>query len=113
MSLDQENSGEFLRIKRGKVDSLSVYEITDYELSQILEGSPNALYLNLSIFFISVFISFLISLLTSILSDRVYIIFVVITTVSLVSGGVFCIMWWRARSRVGDLVKKIMARIPS
>ena len=115
MNSEQENTGETsIRVRRGKVDSLSVYEITDYELSQILQGSPNTLYLNLSIFFLSIFSSFFISLLTtSISSDRLYTVFVVVTVVSMIAGSVLGVLWWKARNQLDDLVTKIKARIPS
>ena len=58
-------------ILRGKVDSLSLYEITDFELDVLEKGSPNSIYLNFSIFLLSVGFSFLAALFsTDIQSER-------------------------------------------
>lgn len=112
---ETNNTGETsIRIRRGKVDSLSVYEITDYELGQILQGSPNALFLNLAIFLTSISLSFLIALLTTtIASDRVYTVFVVVTVISFIAGFVLVAMWWKTRNQLSDIVTKIKARIPA
>ena len=42
-----------VQIKRGRVDSLSLYEITDNELDILTAGSPSSLYLNFAIFLLS------------------------------------------------------------
>ena len=52
------------KIVRGQVDSLSLFEITDYELELLEQGTPNSIYLNFAIFFISVAASFFATLMT-------------------------------------------------
>ena len=109
-----EHTGEnLIRVKKGKVDSLSVYEITDYELDILLRGSPATIYLNLAIFLLSVATSFLIGLLTTTIeSDRTFTVFVVISVLGYISGFILALLWWPSRKEVRGIVKKIKSRIP-
>jgi glucan phosphoethanolaminetransferase (alkaline phosphatase superfamily) len=116
MSKDLESHSEKgdIRIIRGRVDSLSLYEVTDSELKTLERGSPSSIYLNFAIFLLSVGISFLIALLsTTISSLRVYIAFIVLTSVSLIIGLVLLCLWWRNRGAVRETIDEIKQRIPS
>jgi len=61
-----------LNIRRGVFQELTLYEVEESELELLARGSPDSLYLNFSILLLSFAVSFLISLLTAILSDRVF-----------------------------------------
>ncbi len=101
------------RIVRGQVDSLSLFEITDYELELLEQGSPNTIYLNFAVFFISIACSFFVTLLTvTITSQSIFTIFVVLTVVGFSVGGVLLLLWFRTRSKMSVLVRKIKARVP-
>lgn len=99
------------KIRRGKVDSLTLYEITDYELNTLERGSPSSTYLNFSIFFISMGASFLISLLAADLSARVFIVFCIATGIGLSIGLVLFTIWWKMGSDLGVVCEKIRERI--
>lgn len=100
-----------VRILRGRVDSLSLYEVTEYELNVLEEGSPSSTLLNFAIFFISVALSFLTALLTSSpSSDRIFAVFVVLVVAGFGGGVVLLTLWWRARTRVDVVVEKIKER---
>jgi NADH:ubiquinone oxidoreductase subunit K len=110
----EDNSGGEIQVQRGKLDSLSVYEITDYELDILEKGSPASVYLNFGIFFASVSLSFLASLLTTdIESNRTFTVFVIIVAVGLAVGGVLLFMWWNREDTVSETIEKVKGRIPS
>lgn len=117
-STSNENSAEStgeksFRIRRGKVDSLSLYEITDYELDVLARGSPTGTYANLAVFFFTLGSSFWIALATSKLGlNKTYVLFMILAILGVSGGGVFAILWYRARQPVKDLVNKIKSRIP-
>lgn len=99
------------RILRGRVDSLSLYEITDYELQVLEEGSVGATYLNLAVFFLSMAVSFLATLLTTpIASDRLFGVFVVVVGVGFAAGFVLAILWYRTRRSMSKVLKRIRDR---
>jgi len=99
------------RILRGCVDSLSIYEITDYELELLEQGSPNSIHLNFSIFLISTSISFTTTLLTvESLSDRLFLTFSMIAFVGMVIGILLAILWHRGKNKIDKLIEKIKSR---
>ncbi len=102
-----------VEVRRGTFAQLTIYEVAEYELDILAHGSPDSLYLNFAIFLLSVGISFLIGLLTAVLSPRVFTIFVVITTVGFLIGLLMLIIWLKRRSSTSDLVGKIRSRLPS
>jgi len=103
-----------LRVIRGPVDSLSLYEITDHELDILEEGSPSSTFLNFAILFSSVGVSFLVALLTiAIESIYVFSVFVIVTIVGVGASVVLFVLWYRTRSKVRDLCKRIRARVPT
>lgn len=103
-----------LRIVRGPVDSLSLYEITDYELELLEQGSPSSTYFNFAIFFVSIGISFLTTLLTvDIVSIYIFSIFTILTVFGICAALVLFQLWRSTKSRTKDLCKKIRARVPT
>lgn len=99
------------RIVRGRVDSVSLFEITEHELQVLEEGLPGSTYLTLAVFFLSVASSFLIALLTAPPeSTRTFIVFVAIVTVGCAVGGVLGVLWYKTRKRVRRVLEKIKDR---
>ena len=115
MTDGQQETGENIpTILRGKVNSLTLYEITDYELDVLERGPPNSLYLNILIFLLSIATAFLIALLTTnITSDRIFNIFVIIIVISYIIGLILLVIWYKSRESSNMLIKKIRDRIPS
>ncbi len=114
MVANQSEGSVQLRIVRGPLDSLSLYEITDYELELLEEGSPSSTFLNFAIFFFSIGASFCTTLFTvPIASIYVFTVFVILTVVGVFASIVLFVLWRRTRSRTKDLCKKIRARVPT
>jgi len=100
------------KIRRGRVDSILLYEITDQELDLLATGLPSSIFLNFAIFLLSVAMSFLIALLTAtILSLRIYNVFVILVVVGFISGFILLCLWYRNRIPTARIVKKIKKRI--
>ncbi len=100
-------------IKRGRVDSLNIFEIREDELNTIEKGSTTSLYLNFAIFLLSIAASFLIALLTSDFKDKLFTftIFCVVTAVGFVIGLILLIMWFREKDEFKEVIKTIRQRI--
>src|SRR5688500_9908757 len=114
METEGEKKGDDLTIFRGRLGSLSVYEITDYELDKLEEGLPGSIWLNFAILFFSTGASFLTTIVTVPVSDIYeYVTFLVLAVVGLAGSGVFFTAWWRSRSTVRNLCDKIRARMPA
>ena len=102
-----------VKIRKGTFGELTIHEVADYELERLAHGSPDSLYLNFAVFLLSMSVSFFVALLTAVLSDRVFTVFVVITTVGFLMGVFLLIVWLKKRSSVSDLVEEIRSRLPA
>lgn len=110
---EAETTGEKQpRIVRARIDHFALYEITDGELETLQQGSPGSLYLNFSIFLLSVGCSFVLTLLTVAVQIKLFVIFFVIVTVTFVVGLFLLILWWKTRQSIVDVVKRIRSRMP-
>ena len=101
-----------VEIRRGSFKELTLYDVEESELELLAQGSPDSLYLNFAIFLLSVAMAFLTSLLTAVLSQRIFIVFVVITVVGFIVGILLLIIWLRKRRSISALVSKIRGRLP-
>lgn len=101
------------RIKKGKVDSLMIYEVTEGEFETIERGSPNSTYFNIGIALLSSAISFFVTLFTVDLSQRkqLFTVFTIIAIVGLVVGGVLVLLWARSKNDVDVVLKRIRNRM--
>jgi len=106
-------SDEMVNVRRGRFDSLCIYDITEGELDTIEKGSPNSLYLNFSIFLLSTAISFLITLITNDYSTRmiVFTIFTIITVVGFIFGILLIVIWLRTKNEFDETIIKIKKRM--
>jgi hypothetical protein len=113
MSHTQEQGEVRPRIVRGRVGSLSLYEITDYELDVLAAGSPNSVYLNFAVFFLSIGLSFIASLFSATFqTERRFTAFLVVSVVGIALGVLLLVVWSQAKSRVDDVLKRIRERAP-
>ena len=111
---NNEQQPDFLpEIRVGKMGTLKLYLISDDELARLGQGAGQSLFLNFGIGVLSVAVSFLISLLTTtITSDRLFDVFVIVTVVGVLASIVLMILWWCTRKPISRLVQEIRDRIP-
>jgi hypothetical protein len=99
-------------IRRVRLDSLRIFEISEAELEALERGSPESIFLNLALTILSVAISFSITLATTtISSDRKFIVFVIVTCISYLAGVTFGIFWLISRRSLKSVSAKIRSRI--
>ena len=101
-----------VEIRRGSYKELTLYDVEENELELLAQGSPDSLYLNFAIFLLSAAVAFLTSLLTAVLSDRIFTVFVVITCLGFIVGTLLLVIWLRKRRSISALVQKIRDRLP-
>ncbi len=102
-----------LRVRRGRVASVDLYEIKDSELDLLEKGAPSMLYLNFSIFLLSISFSAIVSLATAAFSStKIEMLFMIVAVVGMIGGLMLLILWWRTRTSVFATVKEIRKRIP-
>jgi len=101
-----------LRVRRGRVASVDLYEVKDSELDILEKGSPSSIQLNFAIFLLSLAFSCIVSLCTATFkSDVVQTVFVVVAVIGVLLGFYLLISWWRTRTSITAVVKGIRERI--
>lgn len=105
-------------VKRAKLDSLKIYEITEKELDILEKGSGDSLFLNFAISLFSIFISFLIVLLTVdfFYNDKddliiKFIIFVCLTGITFIGSIICFIAWYRNKGDFKVAIQDIKKRM--
>lgn len=114
MEPSNQPSNEFApAIRRARIDRLTIYEISESELTIIETGSPDSIYLTISVALISAAFALLCSLvLTDIKSNAILFAFIALTGVGFVVGGVLLLLWKRSKSSVLQCVATIRRRLP-
>ena len=108
------SSGEIgPRIRRGRYQALKLFEVSEGELTIIERGSPSSIYLNFAIFLISLGISFLTTLLTVNLENKIFLftIFTIICVIGFLIGFFLLILWYRNRNEVKNIITEIRDRL--
>lgn len=103
-----------LKVRRGRVDSVDLYEIKENELDLLESGSPGSIYLTFSIFLLSVAFAAIVSLCTSTFkSPKIEMVFMIISVVGPIGGVLLLLLWWRTHKSMAEVIKRIRSRIPS
>jgi hypothetical protein len=101
------------RIRRGRVDSVDLYEVKENELEMLENGEPTGIHLNFAIFLLSIAISCIIGLCTATFdSSLVENAFLFISIIGVIGGIFLGILWWRGRKSIKTIISKIKNRIP-
>ncbi len=107
---EQTSSG--VKINRGKLGSISLYEVTEDELNLLERGSPASTYLNFSIGLLSVGISFFLSIFSTKIDDiKIYVVFWVIALVTTIAGIVLFVVWRQANKSTENVIQRIKNRL--
>lgn len=110
---NEDNLGEKLIVRRGRVDSVDLYEVKENELELLEQGSPASLQLNFSIFLLSVAFSAILTLTTATVKIPIFeTVYVVIAIVGLLIGLFLLLSWLRTRKTIAKTVANIRNRIP-
>ncbi|NWC73857.1 hypothetical protein HX823_07155 [Pseudomonas sp. P7759] len=110
---DESYLGEKLVVRRGRVDSVDLFEVKEHELEMLEQGSPASLQLNFSIFLLSIAFSAILTLSTAIVESQILqTVYVVISVVGILLGVYLLISWWRTRTSIKKIIATIKNRIP-
>lgn len=96
-----------------KTHKVVVFFVNETELDALERGSTSSLFLTFGLSLFSIFCSFIIVLLTTtISSNRVFDVFVIVATVSLIASIVLLVLWKRADNEISNIIRTIRERFP-
>ena len=109
----KEPIGEKPLVRRGRVDSVEIYEVKENELDILKTGPASSIYINLSIFSLSIAFSSIVALCTTTTFKYpiMQTIFVVVAAVGILLGALLLILWSRGRRNISDIIRTIRSRI--
>lgn len=106
------NSEKSLRVRRGRVDSVNLYEVKENELELLENGEPTGLQLNFAIFLLSLAFSGILTLCSATFALPILqIAFLLVTIVGTLLGLYLLLMWWKGRKSIKTVIKTIKDRI--
>jgi hypothetical protein len=109
---NSSHSDEMPLIRRGRVETLNIYEVKEHELELLEKGSAGTLQFNFAIFLFSIALTCIAALATANFKwDIAKTIFTIITVVGLIFGGYLMLSWWRTRTPLKEVVSVIRSRI--
>jgi hypothetical protein len=101
-----------LIVRRGRVDSVDLYEVKENELELLEKGSPTTLQLNFAIFLFSIALTCIIALATTTFKwPIVESIFTFISVIGVLMGAYLLISWWRKKTSIAEVISRIKNRI--
>ena len=102
-----------IRVRRGRVESVDLYEIKENELELLEKGAPSGLYLNFAVFLLSLAFGAITTLSTATFANSsIQTLFVVVSVVGVLGGAFLIILWWRTRESITQVIRHIRGRIP-
>ena len=109
----KDTKDDSLRVRKGRVESVDLYEVKDSELDILEKGSPADIQFNFAIFLISISISFFISLLTTDITNITTKIVFIVLTIGGFFGAIYLFFSWHSNhTSLKSVCKKIRDRIP-
>ena len=100
-------------MRRGRVDSVDLYEIKDGELDLLEKGSAADLQLNFAIALLSIAFSSICTLVTATFANpRFETVFILVAIVGVLGGVYLLISWYQSRTSHREVCCRIRGRIP-
>lgn len=109
----QSEQGEKIRVRRRKIGSVTIYDVTETELTILEKGTDASVWLNFFIATVSIGASFLVSLLTAEWGEElslIQVVFICLTIIMFLAAVVCFVFWRRGRGQHKETIKTIKER---
>ena len=106
------NSEKPLTVRRGRVDSVNLYEVKENELEILENGEPASIQLNFAIFLLSIASSCILALCTATFTyPLIQYCFLFVAIIGILFGAYLLLMWRRGRKPIKAVIQIIKNRI--
>jgi hypothetical protein len=110
--IQQTESESGPKIQRGRVDSITIYEITESELASLEAGTPTGYLFDLFLCLLTVGIAFFVTIsTTTISSDRLFSFYAILAIASTIGSLVCLCLWLRYRKSLKTVIEGIKKRV--
>lgn len=113
MSPDIQNDAQTgPKINVGRVDSITIYEVTESELSTLESGTPTGYLFDLFLCLLTLGISFLVTVTTTeIKSNRLFAVYTILAIGSIIGAAICFCLWLKFRKSTDVLIATIKKRV--
>lgn len=112
MRTEKNTTEKTLLVRRGRVDSVDLFEVKEHELEILENGEPTGIYLNFSVFLLSTAFACILALSSATFSSpKMENTFLFIAIIGLIGGIFLLILWWKGRKSIKAIIKTIKSRI--
>jgi hypothetical protein len=112
MAKNTSSEKTLIRVRRGRVDSVDLYEVKENELELLENGESTGLQLNFSIFLLSTAFSGIITLCTATFTKPVLqTTFLIVSVIGILLGLYLLLLWWKGRKSIKKVIQTIKDRI--
>lgn len=112
MSTNNNQNESSICVKRGMVDSINIYEITENELEILESATPTGILFDIGLVCLSSSIALTVSVMTTTIdSERVFNSFLIFIIVGYLAFLTLTVIWYITRKSVKDTTKKIRNRM--
>ncbi len=98
-------------IRRGRIGSVDVYEVTETELFILERGDSNTTHLSIAFFLLGSFVSLIIAIYTCTFTPTSKTVFYALTAGSLTGGLSFAYFWRKGMSDIKAIIDKVKSRL--
>ncbi|MDI1234099.1 MAG: hypothetical protein PSX81_07450 [bacterium] len=106
------NTDNTLLVRRGRVDSVNLYEVKENELEILENGEETVIQLNFAIFLLSIAFSGILTLCSATFKSKLLEnTFLFSTIIGAILGVYLLLMWWIGRKSIKKIIKTIKNRI--
>ncbi len=105
------NKQNNIKVRVGTIDAVDVFTVKESELDRLENGENTDLFLNFSIFLISLAVSALFTLVSATFKKPVFqILTLIILVIGTLGGGLLLLLWKRSRKYIKGICKTIRER---
>ena len=109
----QSDQGEKIDVRRKKIGSVTIYDVTEAELTILEKGTEASVWLNFFIGTVSVAVSFLVALLTVDFGEEItltQVVFICVTIIMFLAAIVCFVFWRNAKGQHAATIETIKER---
>lgn len=112
MAKNTSSEKTLIRVRRGRVDSVDLFEVKENELELLENGESTGLQLNFSIFLLSIAFTSIITLCTATFTQPILqTTFLLVSIIGLLLGLYLLLIWWKGRKSIKKVILTIKDRI--
>ena len=112
MSKIRHSTEQDVIVRRGRVDSVILYEVKENELDILEHGEPTSIHLNFAIFLLSISASSIFALATATFASAlVQNLFLFISIIGVLLGLYLVLLWFRGRESINSVIRTIRSRV--